>query len=132
MDCGRRHQVEGCGTSSRWQELGCNRPSRAWSNEKEVPRQMAHVLDPSVDRTTGRKGHWTSDEDDNLKDAVHIHDGKNWNAVAALVPGRTKSDCCSRWRKCLDPNRSATREKITTLLTRRLLLWDSIVPFREV
>jgi hypothetical protein len=44
------------------------------------------------------------DEDDKLKDAVQTHDGKNWNAIAALVPGRTKKQCWGRWNDILKPN----------------------------
>jgi hypothetical protein len=47
-------------------------------------------LDPSIDRTHARTGKLSTEEDDNLKDAVEIHDGKNWDAIAALVPGRTE------------------------------------------
>jgi hypothetical protein len=32
-------------------------------------------------------------EDEKLKDLVQTHDGKNWNAMARLVPGRTKLQC---------------------------------------
>jgi hypothetical protein len=45
---------------------------------------------------------WSQDEDDKLKDAVQIHDGedgKDWAAIASLVPGRTKRQCMSRWRE---------------------------------
>jgi hypothetical protein len=55
------------------------------------------VLDIRMDRTPGRTGSWTHDEDTKLEDAVKLHNGKNWGAIAALVPGRTKKDCCSRW-----------------------------------
>jgi hypothetical protein len=54
------------------------------------------VVDASIDGTTGRTGTWTEDEDIKLKDAVQMHGGKNWIAIAALVPGRTKSQCNSR------------------------------------
>jgi hypothetical protein len=33
-----------------------------------------------------------------LKAAVQIHGGKNWDAVAALVPGRTRKQCQNRLR----------------------------------
>jgi myb proto-oncogene protein len=50
------------------------------------------VLDPSIDRANGRTGKWAEDEDINVKDAVQAHGGKNLVAIAALVPGRTKTD----------------------------------------
>jgi myb proto-oncogene protein len=63
-----------------------------------------HVLDPNIDRTTGRTGIWAEDEDIKLKDAVHRHGGKNWDAIAALVLGRAESQCCNRWHNVFDPS----------------------------
>jgi hypothetical protein len=48
------------------------------------------TLDSNIDRANGRTGSWAEDEDLKLKAAVQTHGGKNWNAIAALVPGRTK------------------------------------------
>jgi hypothetical protein len=48
-----------------------------------------------------RKGAWTADEDGMLQEAVQLNDGKNWVAIAALVPGRIKSQCNKRWHKFL-------------------------------
>jgi hypothetical protein len=69
------------------------------------------ALDPSVDRANGRTGKWEDDEDIKLRNAVRIHGGKNWVAIAALVPGRTRIQCVGRWRKYLDPDRSTVREE---------------------
>jgi hypothetical protein len=69
------------------------------------------ALDPSIDRTSGRKGSWTADEDIKLKDAVEKHDGKDWANIAALVPGRTKKQCNKRWRDGLDPNIDQASER---------------------
>jgi hypothetical protein len=45
---------------------------------------------------------WVEDEDIKLNDAVQTHGDNNWVAVAALVPGRTKKQCYSRWHEeCL-------------------------------
>jgi hypothetical protein len=57
-----------------------------------------HVLYPNIDRTNGRIGTWTEDEDSKLKVAVQSHGGKDWAAISALIPGRTRSQCCSRWQ----------------------------------
>jgi hypothetical protein len=62
------------------------------------------ALDPNIVRVTGRKGRWTADEDKKLKDAVQTHGGKNWAAIAALVPDRTKIQCRNRWHNTLNPN----------------------------
>jgi hypothetical protein len=51
-------------------------------------------LDPSIDQANGRTGKWAEDEDG----------GENWALIAALVPGRTKRQCASRWNDVLDPS----------------------------
>jgi hypothetical protein len=38
-----------------------------------------------------------------LTDAAVKKHGKDWVAVAAMVPGRTDKECRSRWTKTLDP-----------------------------
>jgi hypothetical protein len=48
-----------------------------------------YSLNPSIDRTDGHAGTWTTDEDHELNDAVRKHGGKDWAAITALVPGRT-------------------------------------------
>jgi hypothetical protein len=63
------------------------------------------ALDPSIGRASERKGKWTAVEYSKLKNAVQALDGKDWSAIAALVPGRTKNQCCTRWHDdALDPS----------------------------
>jgi hypothetical protein len=69
------------------------------------------VLDPNTDRASGRKGTWTEDEDSKLKDAVQTHGGKNWGAISALVPGRTKIQCWNRWHNVLNPSIALTSRR---------------------
>jgi hypothetical protein len=76
--------------------------SQCWSRWKDA-------LDPSIDRANQRTGKWTAVEDSKLTDAVHTHSDKDWGAIAALVPGRTRGQCWSRWKKRIDPNRSTVR-----------------------
>jgi myb proto-oncogene protein len=57
-----------------------------------------NTLNPRIALTGGSKGKWTLVEDDKLKDAVQTHGGKNWDAIAALVPGRSRIQCRSRWQ----------------------------------
>jgi hypothetical protein len=66
--------------------------------QKQCCNRWCHLLDPSIDRANGRTGKWVEDEDIKPKNAVHTHGGKNWGSIIALVPGRTKSQCCSRWQ----------------------------------
>jgi hypothetical protein len=60
-------------------------------------------LDLNIDRASGRKS-WTSFEDRKLNDAVQRHGGKDWGAIAGLVPGRTHKQCYQRWHDVLDPS----------------------------
>jgi hypothetical protein len=66
----------------------------------------------NIDATAQHFGHWTADEDTKLKDAVREHGGKNWKAIAALVPGRTRKQCRHRWHDALvakiDPTTART------------------------
>jgi hypothetical protein len=69
-----------------------------------VPGQTWHS---SVDQTPARAGRWTTAEDTMLKNSLRINSGNNavqrWDAIARLVPGRTKTQCRSRWRDAIDP-----------------------------
>jgi myb proto-oncogene protein len=71
---------------------------------KQQCRNRWNCLDSSIDGTAGRTGKWAQDEDSKLKDAAQMHGGKNWSAVAALIPGRTQKQCLNRWKDFLDPS----------------------------
>jgi hypothetical protein len=62
------------------------------------------ALDPSIDRANGRTGKWEEDEDINLRNAVQMHAGKDWAAIAKLVPRRTNLQCRHRWHGFLKPS----------------------------
>jgi hypothetical protein len=49
-----------------------------------------HASEENTKLTTARAGKWTTDEDSTLREAVEKHNCKNWDAIVALVPGRTK------------------------------------------
>jgi myb proto-oncogene protein len=59
------------------------------------------ALNPSIDHANGLKGKWTEDEDSKLKDSVQRHGGKDWDAISALIPGRTEKQCQNRWHNAL-------------------------------
>jgi hypothetical protein len=84
-----------------WIAISALVPGRTRS---QCSHRWKKVLDPSIDRASGRDGKWTAIEDSQLQDAVQTHGGKNWAAIAALVPGRTTSQCWSRWKNVLDPS----------------------------
>lgn len=46
---------------------------------------------------------WTEQQDLDLKNAVQVHNGQNWKAIAKLVAGRDHVQCLQRWKKVLQP-----------------------------
>jgi hypothetical protein len=84
-----------------WDAISALVPGRT---RKQCLSRWHDVLDPNIVRVTGSKSKWTADEDSKLKDAVQTHGGKNWAAISALVPGRTRSKCKSRWHNALNPS----------------------------
>jgi hypothetical protein len=83
-----------------WKEIAEMVPGRTPS---QCCSRWNNALNPSITLTAGRKGKWTEDEDSKLKDVVHTHGAKDWAAISALIPGRTKIQCGSRWHNALDP-----------------------------
>jgi uncharacterized protein (DUF2237 family) len=80
---------------------------------KQCRNRWHDALVANIDPATAQhSGHWTADEDTKLKDAVREHGGKNWKAIAALVPGRTRKQCRHRWHDALvakiDPTTART------------------------
>jgi hypothetical protein len=58
---------------------------------QQCRKRWSHTLDPGITR-----GRWKPEEDAKLIEAVEKH-GKNWVAVATLLPGRTDDLCRYRW-----------------------------------
>jgi hypothetical protein len=42
------------------------------------------------------------------------YQGKNWNAVVALLPNRTKAVCQKRWNQTLRPSKNKSKTTTTT------------------
>jgi hypothetical protein len=57
----------------------------------QCQQRWAHYLDPDINA-----GKWTPAEDATLIEAKSDL-GKDWVAIAALVPGRTNKQCRKRW-----------------------------------
>jgi hypothetical protein len=72
------------------------------------------TLDPGIGQGTERTSKWTEGEDTKLKDAVQTHGSKNWAAISALVPARTKNQFNQRWHDVLDPSILKTNERTGT------------------
>jgi hypothetical protein len=49
------------------------------------------------------KAKWTAQEDQILRDAVMMHDAKNWKLVSENLVGKTEVQCLHRWTKVLHP-----------------------------
>jgi hypothetical protein len=57
---------------------------------------------PSAAASRAPPRSWTPQQDAKLTKAVKKH-GKNWVAVAAMVPGRAREQCHQRWTNTVDP-----------------------------
>lgn len=73
------------------------------------------------------RGLWTLEEDEKLTEAVKATGAggglrRNWQAIAALVPGRNPSQCSLRWDKVLGPKRKEYRAKWSEEENERLRL----------
>jgi myb proto-oncogene protein len=98
-------QTYGC---KNWGTISALVPSRT---KKQCCDRWHDALDPNIDWANGRNGRWTEVEVAKLNDAVLTHGDNNWKEIAALVPGRTKKQCCTRWHTSMDPNRGTVRRK---------------------
>jgi hypothetical protein len=84
-----------------WVAISAKVPGR---RKRQCRKRWHHALDPSIRRATARAGRWTADEDKKLRDAVPAQGYKDWVAIAAKVPGRTRQQCCKRWHNKLKSN----------------------------
>jgi hypothetical protein len=90
-----------------WKAIALLVPGRT---DQQCVKRWHDTLKPTFDPAMARRGKWTADEDTKLREAVGAHSGKNWEAISAQVPGRTKIQCRSRWREAsvcnIDPARA--------------------------
>jgi hypothetical protein len=89
-----------------WKAVAAMAPGRT---RKKCFDRCTNGFASSIDGTARRTGKWTSVKDSKLKDAVKTHGGKDWTAIAALVPGRAGNQCEHRWKGVLDPIGRANR-----------------------
>jgi myb proto-oncogene protein len=94
-DCKLKDAVEKH-NGKNWEATAALLPGRT---KKQCAKRWRYVLDNKSDETTARAGRWATDEDSSLIDAVEKHKGKDWAAIAELVPGRTKHQCRGRWHR---------------------------------
>jgi hypothetical protein len=80
-----------------------------------------------------KKGKWMPAEDAKLTEAMK-KDGKDWVAVAKLVPGRTHKQCRQRWVDTLNPSNGkkgkwtpAEHVKLTEAIKKRGKNWSQLL-----
>jgi hypothetical protein len=76
-----------------WKEIAMLFPDRTTQQCRDRWRNTRSLSSSSIDQANGRTGKWAEDEDIKLEDAVKRHCGKDWVAISALVPCRTKNQC---------------------------------------
>ncbi|GAB4834252.1 hypothetical protein Ancab_032518 [Ancistrocladus abbreviatus] len=74
------------------------------------------VTEPAVETIGVRKGYWTGEEDDLLKQCIEKYGEGNWRLVprraAGRLPGRTANDVKNYWNTYLH-KKSSTQRKVT-------------------
>jgi myb proto-oncogene protein len=83
--------VKKCGTN--WIEVATGVPGRT---KVQCSNRWANLGPVTINRDNAATGKWKKSEDVKMIEAVKKC-GKDWVAVAALVPGRTNAQCCRRW-----------------------------------
>jgi hypothetical protein len=97
-----------------WVVISAQVPSRTkYQCQNRWHDFLKHRIERATDRAIGGTGTWTEEEDAKLKDSVHLHGGRNWDAITALVTGRTKSQCQNRWYKTLNTYIAPVNHSIT-------------------
>jgi acyl-CoA reductase-like NAD-dependent aldehyde dehydrogenase len=95
--------------SNNWEQIAALVPDRT---KLQCCNRWRDVLDPSTGRATARTRKWTKDEVKQLEDAVPAQGRKDWVAISAKVPGRTRQQCHYRWRDTLDSNIDPTTARV--------------------
>lgn len=84
----------------------CSTDREALSTPAELSANKRKIEKTVAKKPTKRRasmGKWTEDEDNQLRQAVKKHAGKNWKRIASHLPGRSDVQCLHRWQKVLKP-----------------------------
>jgi hypothetical protein len=76
-----------------WVAVAAMAPDRT---DQQCRQRWTFTLDPAGENKGKPRRGWTAEEAAKLTKAVEKH-GKDWAAVALLVPGRTSVQCSRRW-----------------------------------
>ncbi|KAI0420598.1 hypothetical protein F5X98DRAFT_331339 [Xylaria grammica] len=107
-----------------WHQVANHLPSRT---NKDCRKRWHYQIACKI-----RKGPWTAEEDQRLRDAVQKH-GTKWNKVSGDVGTRNGDQCWKRWNDNLDPaiDHSPWSGKEDTLLLEAVQMmgrnWSDIV-----
>jgi hypothetical protein len=74
-------------------------PAELYTNKRKIEKTVG--MKPIKRRAS--MGKWTEDEDNQLRQAVKKHAGKNWKRIASHLRGRSDVQCLHRWQKVLKP-----------------------------
>lgn len=76
------------------------RSSDAHEKAQNLPPVEGDIGKP---KRRSSKGGWTDEEDETLRRAVQLYQGKNWKKIAEFFDDRTDVQCLHRWQKVLNP-----------------------------
>lgn len=77
-----------------WNKVAEHIPGR---NNKDCRKRWHYSIANTI-----RKGTWTREEDERLREAVELY-GARWSKIAEAVGTRNGDQCWKRWYDCLDP-----------------------------
>jgi len=77
-----------------WHKVAAHLPGR---NNKDCRKRWHYSIVNTI-----RKGTWTREEDQKLRQAVEMY-GARWSKIAEAVGTRNGDQCWKRWYDCLDP-----------------------------
>lgn len=82
---------------------GSNGSSSAIVVTKEAKKNIKSKSATTPGKRRASMGKWTEEEDEQLRQAVSEHSGKNWKKIASHLVGRSDVQCLHRWQKVLKP-----------------------------
>lgn len=85
-------------------QVGLEGTKQETSAKRKVECGMRNsVISSSKKARNSYASRWTKEQDEALRVAVDKFEGRNWKAIAELVPGRDHVQCLQRWKKVLRP-----------------------------
>jgi hypothetical protein len=97
--------------------------------KRQCQNRWNNCLGPTSSEPTAYVGKWTAEEDAKLADAAEKHNGEDWEATAALVPGQTIQQCRDRWYNVLlskNDEETAGRSKLKWTADEDAKLTDAV------